>query len=318
MKINYSHDEITPEEIIKFLALTEQLKSVCYEIIKQKETLKKAKHQNILVSTDELQKFADGFRASHGLYSSQETHDFLDRRGLTEDDFEAYCEAILLTEKMIDHIADQKKIEEYFVNNHSDLDLARIYKIAVKEKNLADEILMQIQEEGKDFQVKAKQYSIDEATKHQAGYFGLITRSMLEAGVSAKVFNASAGDILGPFEKEGYFELIMVEEVIKAELNETIKERIKKLARKKVDIVITEIGGTVGDIEGLPFLEAIRQFRLDAGKDRTLYIHLTLIPDCKKLKSDMLKPIPCAVFAFDTSRRTGPASRTEPWNFCPS
>jgi CTP synthase len=58
-----------------------------------------------------------------------------------------------------------------------------------------------------------------------------------------------------------------------------IKARIMKLAESPdVDVVITEIGGTVGDIEGLPFLEAIRQFRLDAGRDNCCYIHLTLVP----------------------------------------
>ena len=58
-----------------------------------------------------------------------------------------------------------------------------------------------------------------------------------------------------------------------------IQERVRKVAhRDKVDVVITEIGGTVGDIESLPFLEAIRQFRLKEGKDNTLFIHLTLLP----------------------------------------
>ena len=56
-----------------------------------------------------------------------------------------------------------------------------------------------------------------------------------------------------------------------------IKDSIRAVARD-VDIVIVEIGGTVGDIESLPFLEAIRQFRQDAGRDNTIYIHLTLVP----------------------------------------
>ncbi|MEO0093152.1 MAG: CTP synthase [candidate division WOR-3 bacterium] len=56
-----------------------------------------------------------------------------------------------------------------------------------------------------------------------------------------------------------------------------IKERIRKLANTET-VVITEIGGTVGDIEGLPFLEAARQMRLEEGKENVLYIHLTLIP----------------------------------------
>jgi CTP synthase len=58
-----------------------------------------------------------------------------------------------------------------------------------------------------------------------------------------------------------------------------IKERIARVARHpEVDVVITEIGGTVGDIESLPFLEAIRQFRNDIGRKNVLYIHVTLIP----------------------------------------
>jgi CTP synthase len=56
-----------------------------------------------------------------------------------------------------------------------------------------------------------------------------------------------------------------------------IKDAIRSAARD-VDIVLVEIGGTVGDIESLPFLEAIRQFRQDVGRDNSLYIHLTLVP----------------------------------------
>jgi CTP synthase len=56
-----------------------------------------------------------------------------------------------------------------------------------------------------------------------------------------------------------------------------IKDAIKTVSRD-VDVVLVEIGGTVGDIESLPFVEAIRQLRQDVGRDNTLYIHLTLVP----------------------------------------
>ncbi len=56
-----------------------------------------------------------------------------------------------------------------------------------------------------------------------------------------------------------------------------IKSRIRSLA-KDHDLVICEVGGTVGDIEGLPFLEAIRQFRFDVGRENVLYLHVTLVP----------------------------------------
>ena len=60
-------------------------------------------------------------------------------------------------------------------------------------------------------------------------------------------------------------------------ITDEIKASIMKVS-SEVDIVMVEIGGTVGDIESLPFLEAIRQFRVDVGRENVIYIHLTLIP----------------------------------------
>jgi CTP synthase len=61
-------------------------------------------------------------------------------------------------------------------------------------------------------------------------------------------------------------------------ITDEIKRRITRLATDDVDVVITEVGGTVGDIEILPFLEAIRQFRNDVGRANVAYIHVTLVP----------------------------------------
>ena len=62
-------------------------------------------------------------------------------------------------------------------------------------------------------------------------------------------------------------------------ITDEIQDRIRKVHQEdRVDIVIVEVGGTVGDIESLPFLEAIRQFRLKQGRENVLFIHLTLLP----------------------------------------
>ena len=74
-------------------------------------------------------------------------------------------------------------------------------------------------------------------------------------------------------------------------ITDEIKERVKKCAQVSgADVVIIEIGGTVGDIESLPFLEAARQFRLDVGYHNALYIHLTLIPYIKSAGEIKTKP----------------------------
>ena len=89
-------------------------------------------------------------------------------------------------------------------------------------------------------------------------------------------------------ERQGFF-LGKTVQVIPHITNE-IKEAILRLADSKTDIVITEIGGTVGDIEGLPFLEAIRQFPQDVGRENCLFIHLTLVPYLKAAAEIKTKP----------------------------
>ena len=81
-------------------------------------------------------------------------------------------------------------------------------------------------------------------------------------------------------------------------VTDEIKAGIMRLAGDDVDVVITEIGGTVGDIESLPFLEAIRQFALDVGRENCLYIHLTLVPYLKAAAELKTKPTQHSVGAL--------------------
>ena len=74
-------------------------------------------------------------------------------------------------------------------------------------------------------------------------------------------------------------------------VTDEIKQRIRQVGQfQECDVVITEIGGTTGDIEGLPFLEAIRQFALEVGQENTLFIHVTLVPYIKAAGELKSKP----------------------------
>ena len=81
-------------------------------------------------------------------------------------------------------------------------------------------------------------------------------------------------------------------------VTDEIKSAVLKLATDDVDVVITEVGGTVGDIESLPFLEAIRQFSLDVGRENVLYIHLTLVPYLRAAGELKTKPTQHSVGAL--------------------
>jgi CTP synthase len=81
-------------------------------------------------------------------------------------------------------------------------------------------------------------------------------------------------------------------------VTDEIKAAVNRLVNDDVDVVITEIGGTVGDIESLPFLEAIRQFALDIGRENCLYIHLTLVPYLKAAGELKTKPTQHSVGAL--------------------
>ena len=98
-------------------------------------------------------------------------------------------------------------------------------------------------------------------------------------------------------EREGkYYEGKTVQVI--PHVTDEIKAAVHRLAGDDVDVVITEIGGTVGDIEGLPFLEAIRQFALDVGRENCLYIHLTLVPYLKAAGELKTKPTQHSVGAL--------------------
>lgn len=103
--------------------------------------------------------------------------------------------------------------------------------------------------------------------------------------------NYTTGQIyLTVIEKERRGEFLGKTVQVVPHITNEIKKCISALAADDVDVVITEIGGTVGDIESLPFLEAIRQYALTAGKENCLYIHLTLVPYLKAAGEMKTKP----------------------------
>lgn len=109
---------------------------------------------------------------------------------------------------------------------------------------------------------------------------------------TSKVNNYTSGKIYyNVITKERRGDYLGVTVQVVPHITDEIKAAIKSASMdSNYDIVIVEVGGTVGDIEGLPFLEAIRQFRYDVGRENVLYIHLTLVPYVKSAGELKTKP----------------------------
>ena len=119
-------------------------------------------------------------------------------------------------------------------------------------------------------------YVLDDGseTDLDLGHYERFTRSPL-----TRDSNYTTGQIyLSVIEKERRGEFLGKTVQVIPHITNEIKRVIQCLADDETDVIITELGGTVGDIESQPFLEAIRQFSQDVGKENCLYIHLTLVP----------------------------------------
>jgi len=131
-------------------------------------------------------------------------------------------------------------------------------------------------------------YVLDDGseTDLDLGHYERFTNSLLTRDA-----NYTTGQIYqSVIEKERRGEFLGKTVQVIPHITNEIKGVIAKLGGPDVDVVITEIGGTVGDIESQPFLEAIRQFALDVGKQNCLYIHLTLVPYLKAAGELKTKP----------------------------
>ncbi len=118
------------------------------------------------------------------------------------------------------------------------------------------------------------------------GHYERFTHSVMK-----RINNVTSGQIYQEIiskERKGEFLGATVQVI--PHVTDSIKEKIRKIASSNVDVAIVEVGGTVGDIEGLPFLEAIRQVGIEVGKTNAIYVHVTYVPYVKAAGELKTKP----------------------------
>jgi foldase protein PrsA len=201
-------------------ALSEQMLVVAMKDYAQKNS--------ISVSDEDLQKYADTKRKELGLFSVAATEKYFANLGINIDQWSDTIEEELLKEKIKKAVVTDEKIKDYFEANRLRFICIPLHRIVVKEKSMAEEIRMQIEDEDEDFSLLAKKYSVDTSTASSGGYMGVIQRGVLPVEIEAKVFSASENELCGIFEDSDGYSLYKTGKVVYPELDENMKQSIEK------------------------------------------------------------------------------------------
>lgn len=187
-----------------------------------------AEKNNVSVSDEELQEYADVKRKELGLFSIADTQKYFSNLGINIDQWSDSLEEELLKDKVKKTIVADEKVQEYFEANKLRFMCIPLHRIVVKEESMAEEIRMQIEDEDEDFSLLAKKYSIDKSTAPSGGYMGVIQRGTLPVEIEAKVFSAKENELCGIFKDAEGYSLYKAGKVVYPELDKNMKEDISK------------------------------------------------------------------------------------------
>ena len=188
---------------------------------------KTAAERGIAVSDEELQRAADDFRATRELHDTAATEAWLAENHLSYVDWESLLEQQILKSKLRQALTEGK-VDQHFAEQGLSFDAAAISRLVAKTEDIAKELRAQLLEDGADFHALTRQHSIDEATKHAGGYAGRVQRTELPAAVEAAVFGGKPGKVIGPVKTDEGWELVKIESLHPATLDDTLREKIKE------------------------------------------------------------------------------------------
>jgi parvulin-like peptidyl-prolyl isomerase len=180
-----------------------------------------AAQNGIINSDDELQIAADEHRYQRGLESVEKIYQWLEINHQTIVSMQNGIDIQLLRNKVRNSIPD-REIAAYFAEHQLEFDRVDLYSIRLDDEDKANELYASITEDGADFHLLAMKYSVDEDTKLKAGYVGRMSRNDLSGDIAAEVFNAQAGEVVGPLKTEKGYNLFKVAAIYPSKLE---KER---------------------------------------------------------------------------------------------
>jgi peptidylprolyl isomerase len=220
------------EDFVKLLKLDGRFENLMEDILRDKLAVRAAKKCGITLTDEEVQEKADQFRRVHGLHRARETNDYFDGLGVSLDDFESFLMDMLYHEKVMEQVATEAAINEYFQLNSPRFDSIEVSHIVMDSEGGAREMLSYLSDDPESFEEMAAEHSVAE-TGPQGGRIGKVLRGSLQGEVEARVFNAEAGDLLGPFPAAdgSRFEIFRVDQKSPAKLDDESRAEVTRLLR---------------------------------------------------------------------------------------
>ena len=187
-----------------------------------------ARREGVCAAQEDIQRKVDDWRYQHRLEQVEDTEAYLAKRGITLQDVAEDAEVRRLEFLLSEKIA-KGQVESYFAQHTLEFDEAEICWIFHMDKDVIDEVDLQIREEGADFHAMARRFSQDAHTRSGSGFLGRVRRKQLPKGIAARVFAASIGEIFGPEKVSKGFALYLLQELYPTMLDGRIAKEIRKL-----------------------------------------------------------------------------------------
>jgi parvulin-like peptidyl-prolyl isomerase len=184
-----------------------------------------AQTQNVEIEDSELQQAADRFRRSKNLTSANTTWSWLQQHNLSIEEFEELIRLELLGKKLANHLFS-RQVEPFFVEHQLDYAKVVMYEAIFDDPDLALELFYAIQENETTFWEVARQYIQEPDLRRSGGYRGVLSRQDLKPEISAAVFDANPPQVIRPIAIARKSHLIMVEEIIQPQLDESLRSQI--------------------------------------------------------------------------------------------
>ncbi|MDD3050838.1 MAG: peptidylprolyl isomerase [Candidatus Cloacimonetes bacterium] len=227
-----NNKKILDSDVLIYLKAKSEYRKAVSELIMRFALKDYADKNNIEVTSNELQKFSEKRRQELKLFSVKDTNSYFNYLGIDFEQWADELEIEFLENKIKDIVITDEIIEKYYRNNLSRFLEIELWKIAVEDKNSAEEIIEELEKAGTDniadvFSELAEDCSVDLDTYRKAGAMGFIKRGVLSAEAEALAFSNSVNSIIGPFPENKLWAIYRTGETKNSELTDELRQTIK-------------------------------------------------------------------------------------------